>query len=243
MGDKLLPDAAVQAIQESVKTEIVTVDDVRYSTRLIHDLRKPEPSASPLEVNTLQGIVDYLALNESDHPIIHIVGHDAVNVIGVATGHFKQRDKFLSATCKPVLGSTLTFGQYADSEMFIVALQSLFVMTDELEGVLRVVGNIKEESVRTTGDDGRTQSVIAKSGIAKVEDVEVPNKPTLQPYRTFREIDQPKSPFILRLRSGVNGQKPTCALFEADGGGWKLVAIQRIKEWLTAQVPSATIIA
>lgn len=239
----MLSDKAVEAIQDSVKNEIIQVGGVDYSTRKIFDLRVPDPSATALEINTLQGIVDYLSLNESDAPVIHVVSQDTVNVIGVSTGHFKQRDKFVSATCKPVVGGTFAFGNYVDSETFNVALQSLFLATDELESVLRVVGNIKEEQVRATGDDGRTQTVTARAGIAKVEDVDVPNPVTLQPYRTFREIEQPDSPFILRLRSGVNGQKPTCALFEADGGKWKLTAIERIKGWLKEKLPEATVIA
>lgn len=244
MSTTLVPDAAVKAIQESVKNEMVTVDGVEYATRQLFDPRKPEPSATTLEINTLQGIVDYITgLDEADGPVIHIVSEDQVNIITPATGHFKQRDKLVSATCDPVLGKTFSFGQYVDTESFNVALQSLFVMTDELELVLRVVGNIRDEAVKTVADDGVTQTVTARAGIAKIEEVSVPNPVTLQPYRTFREIEQPASQFILRMRSGQSGQKPTCALFEADGGKWKLTAIERIKEWLGEKLADATIIA
>ena len=53
---------------------------------------------------------------------------------------------------------------------------------------------------------------------------------TLKPFRTFREIEQPESEFILRYqnRNGIEA-----ALFEGDGGCWKLDAILRIKEWLS----------
>lgn len=244
MSDKLLPDAAVKAIQDSVKNEMVTVDGVEYSTRTLYDLRKAEPFAATLHINTLQGIVDYLTgLDEAEAPVIHIVDEAAVNVITPAKGYFKQRDTLVAARCDPILGKSFSFGSFVDTESFNVALQSLFVMSDELESVLRVVGNIKEEAVKTVVDDGTTQTVTARAGIAKIEEVNVPNPVTLQPYRTFREIEQPASQFILRMRSGVNGQKPTCALFEADGGKWKLTAIERIKEWLSGALADATIIA
>lgn len=244
MADNLLPDAAVKAIQDSVRNEMVVVAGVEYSTLALHDLRKPDPVITTLEVNTLTGLVDYLEkASEVESPVIHVVSHDEVAVFTPAEGRFRQREIPIRAKSKTVLGETFHFGQYCDTESFNVALQSLFVLTDESESVLRVVGNIKEEAVKTTADDGRTQSVVARAGIAKVEEIDVPNPVTLQPYRTFREIEQPASPFILRLRSGVGGQKPTCALFEADGGKWRLTAIESIKAWLAERLPQATIIA
>ena len=81
------------------------------------------------------------------------------------------------------------------------------------------------------------------SGIARVEDVPVPNPVELMPYRTFREVTQPTSTFILRLKPGRDGALPTCALFEADGGAWKLRAIQSIAAYLTENTEGITIIA
>jgi hypothetical protein len=105
------------------------------------------------------------------------------------------------------------------------------------------VGNIKEENVRQTGDDGVTQTVTAKSGIARVEDVSVPNPVHLAPFRTFREVSQPLSPFVLRMKQGREGGLPTVALFEADGGKWKLDAIQFIRDYLAGKIETVPIIA
>lgn len=66
-----------------------------------------------------------------------------------------------------------------------------------------------------------------KTGVAKLNDVVVPNPVTLAPYRTFPEIEQPKSKFIFRMQSG-----PTATLFEADGGAWRNEAMKNIKVWL-----------
>lgn len=97
--------------------------------------------------------------------------------------------------------------------------------------MLKLVGNVKEEAVNTIGDDGVSQSVVAKMGVATVGNVKVPNPVLLKPYRTFVEVEQPESNFIFRMRKG-----PECALFEADGGAWKLEAIDNIKEYLTAEL-------
>lgn len=49
--------------------------------------------------------------------------------------------------------------------------------------------------------------------------------------------------FVLRLRQGGGGQMPTCALFEADGGAWKLRAIKSISAYLQENTEGITIIA
>ena len=56
----------------------------------------------------------------------------------------------------------------------------------------------------------------------------------LAPRRTFPEVDQPESPFVLLVKQSREGMMPEIALFEADGGLWKLTAIQNIKDYLKA---------
>lgn len=120
------------------------------------------------------------------------------------------------------------FGRWIDSENFIIKLQSCFEKNKDRDVMLKIVGNIKEENVNTFGDDGVSQSVVAKTGVATVADVIVPNPVVLKPFRTFIEVDQPESEFIFRMQNG-----PKCALFEADGGAWKLTAMKRIKSYLS----------
>lgn len=44
------------------------------------------------------------------------------------------------------------------------------------------------------------------------------------------------STFLLRLQSR-DGCPPQCALFEADGGAWKLEAVESIAKWLEDELP------
>jgi hypothetical protein len=64
----------------------------------------------------------------------------------------------------------------------------------------------------------------------------------LSPYRTFREVAWPESEFVFRLRSRGGGV-PECALFEADGGKWKLDEVVTIETWLDAQNLNIPVIA
>ena len=49
----------------------------------------------------------------------------------------------------------------------------------------------------------------------------------LRPYRTFLEVEQPESDFLIRIREGGE-----IGFFEADGGAWKLFARSIIKSKL-----------
>lgn len=53
----------------------------------------------------------------------------------------------------------------------------------------------------------------------------------LQPYRTFLEVEQPASDFLLRL-----DKEGHPALYEADGGAWKLEAKRSIAAYLGEQL-------
>jgi hypothetical protein len=63
----------------------------------------------------------------------------------------------------------------------------------------------------------------------------------LRPYRTFREFEQPESPFIFRLRN-TEGM-PECALFDASGAAWKTTAVESIRKWLTENIKDIPVIA
>ena len=48
----------------------------------------------------------------------------------------------------------------------------------------------------------------------------------MQPFRTFLEVEQPESVFLLRLDGNGN-----VGLFEANGGVWKLEATRNISAY------------
>lgn len=196
------------------------------------------PKAEMLIINTLTGIKDFSPA--LDKMMIHVSDHKTVRVIDKEfIDTWLTRSTYLTAIHE---SPVFKFGQYYDVEMFIIALQSLFVQDDTTALILKLVGNIKDEGVANFNDDGVTQQVTAKTGISLVSNVPVPNPVTLRPYRTFMEIEQPASTFVFRIK-GNKGEAPACALFEADGRMWNLKAIKKIKEWLEYEIPGVKIIA
>ena len=210
--------------------KVVEVDGVQYTTVPLHDTRQKDPEPKPFALHTLSGLVEYLNTNRDEidegEALVHVEGPTLVTVRSALFGHFQQR--YTYAQCVPeVPGNSL--GHWIDQESFVIWLQTGFAPTDDLAKVTKLAGTITEEIAQTQADDGITQKVTAKSGVSVVETLKVPNPVVLAPYRTFGEIDQPTSPFVFRVQKG-----PRLALFEADGGAWRVKAMQLVHGYLNA---------
>ncbi|MBP1950257.1 hypothetical protein [Virgibacillus litoralis] len=218
---------AIQYVVGLGKAEIHDRNGQDYSDKPLHLLK--EPTASALEVNTLSGVVDYLKseFDGSGHAIVHVESPTSVLVQSQLNGDENRSEWILAKAMTP----TFHFDRFYDTESFNIKLQSTFVKSEDRDIMLKIVGNIQEENVHTHGDDGVSQKVVARTGVANVGNVEVPNPVNIAPYRTFTEVEQPQSDFVFRMKSG-----PECALFEADGGAWKLEAISNIAVYLGVEL-------
>lgn len=220
---------ALQYIVGLNKPEVFSFEGRTYVDKKVNAVE--EEIADAITVKTLSGLVDYIKFNIDNLDMLkHIVlikSHTEVVLISTLNKD-KNRNCFVS--CVADLPN-VRLNNFIDTESFNIMLQSCFVKNEDRDVVLKVVGNIKEEAVKTVGDDGISQSVVAKTGIAKHENVLVPNPVILAPYRTFTEIEQPESAFVFRMQDG-----PRAALFEADGGSWRNKAMIRIKYYLDIEL-------
>lgn len=214
---------ALQYLINLGNKEVFYENGQTFSTQPVHLLK--EPVAEKLNVRSLSGLVEYLKSNfdSNDSVMVHIETPTEVSAF-LQLNTDREREYLIKANA---LLPRFHFEDWYDPETFNIKMQSAFVQNEDRDIILRVIGNIKEEDVKTFGDNGVSQSVTAKVGVATVGQVEVPNPVLLKPYRTFVEVEQPESKFIFRMKNG-----PLCALFEADGGKWKLEAMQNIKEYL-----------
>ena len=119
--------------------------------------------------------------------------------------------------------------------------RSIFVPDERAEYLLDLLSRIcKDESV-TSVDDGISQTVNVRQGVGLKKTERLKSRILLTPYRTFTEVEQPESEFILRLDNDSR-----TGLFEVDGGRWKLTAKERIKayfeERLAAEIEQARVV-
>ena len=212
------------------KANMVNIDGTVFTDKPLH---LPElPAIETLHTDNLSSIVNFIKnacdadlnyLDDTVQKIIHVEDAGKVNLYSSVCNECMDRQKFMTAEWA---GNKFPFGQFMDAEKFNILLQTCFMETDDLKVIQQVVGNLRDEAVRNYGDDGVSQSVTIRTGIATVGQVRVPSPAKLRPYRTFLAVEQPASLFILRMREG--GQ---CALFEADGGLWRETARQNIRNY------------
>lgn len=215
---------ALKYVVSLAEARKIEVEGLNFTDKPIHQVKFP--MISGFNTTSLSSIVNYIVVNpdEIEEKLILSIESPTRVVLQTANRAVRNtRETLLVAS--PEL-PTIQFGRYMDVETFIIQMQSKFMRTDESHLLMRLVGNVREEKVKNTSDDGFSQAVTAKVGIARVEDVIVPNPINLIPFRTFLEVEQPESLFVFRMQDG-----PQMALFEADGGGWKYKAIESIKKY------------
>ncbi len=223
-----IKEAIEYLIKDVSGVNIEEIDGRTYSDK--HLVRIDEPKIETLSLSTLSSVVDVIKKKIVDpkHIIIQIQSPTDVTIRTNYLNDVNQREIYVK--CIPDL-PTVTTDRFMDLESFNIMLQSVFVDSEDLRKVLAVVGSVTDNTVKTIDDDGITQQVQVKAGITRKADAVVPNPVRLYPFRTFVEINQPSSNFVLRMKDG-----PSAALFEADGGAWRLEAVQRIKEYLTSEL-------
>lgn len=218
----------------------VEIDGKTYSTVPLHDPRQPEPEPETLRVASLTALVDFVrekqdgAYSGPRGLFVHVAGPDVVRLHTGIFGQHHQRVALLEARA---VTSDFPFDSFQDPETFNILVQSRIQDTDGRAAVLALVGNLSTEAVSTLEDDGVSQIARTKAGVVKVAERKVPNPVTLRPWRTFAEVQQPASAFILRLRGGGDGRQPSCALIQADGGMWRREAVGAVAAFLSGALP------
>lgn len=180
-----------------------------------------------LELNTLTGLVAYVKANlerQDKDLFLQVFDETTVLLKGVLDSDGGRETLLVANAITP----KFNYSHFMNAEELIISFQSKFTQTKDRDLLLKVIGNVKEENVRQTGDNGISQAVTIKTGLASADDVLVPNPVKLAPYRTFLEVDQPTSDFIFRMQDGPKG-----AIFEADGGAWRNSGIENVREYLT----------
>lgn len=240
----------MQKMDAEALQSVVEIDGVKYYWDRMNYQYRPfkaplpedERVPAPLEFFTLDGLISYIVTNVEglipDTPdkklILQVVDHRKVVLLSHPSEHKKERH--VIASCMAHVPD-LTFGSYLDTERFNTMLLSKFVETDSRDTLFKVVKSMTKEQSCTTTDDGVSQAITVKQGIASASNVVFQNPVPLKPMRTFTEIDQPESNFTLRVNEDAQ-----CALFEADGGAWKNQAVRQIANYLIGELIGQNVI-
>lgn len=212
----------------ALKSNLITLENGRVmSAYPLNPVKEPEVAC--LHCHTLSAIKDYIgSFDGNPNMMVHVEDWNAVRLTGPVFGRERQRECFIESKAYDIKHQ---FNISISLKQFIVYIQSSFVQDDTTAAILKILGNVVQGKEAEYADDGLTQRVTTRAGVTRREMVDLPNPVNLRPFRTFMDIEQPASLFVLRLNAGRDGEQPTVSLTEADGGAWKNQAIASIKEF------------
>lgn len=210
---------------EAQKTEVIDVNGETYmdGKRLMPD------TCNYKELNTLDAAIDFLHVTcrdgDFEYPLIVATTYWNIEVYS-SLDKYKKRNCILSVSPET---PRISFNNYMDLEEFIIQLQTCFVDTNNKRNLLELISSFVESEKLEVADNGISQTVTVEKGAAvKSKDaVEINPFVKLAAYRTYTEVTQPETMYLLRVKQGNR-----IALYEADGGRWKLEAQKRVAGYL-----------
>lgn len=193
-----------------------------YSDRELHRIVPYVARPASIDVNGLDSIVK-LVHNELDildnRPVfIRVEGPRRVSVFSTLDDDMKRDDLYRAICDAPDFKAG-----WREQAAAIIELRSAFIPNEDTDYLLDLLSRISKEDSVSSEDNGVSQTVTARQGIGLKSYERLKTRVSLIPYRTFSEVEQPESEFILRL-----DEEGRVGLFEADGGKWKLTAKERI---------------
>lgn len=216
--------AMIEKIESMAAPKVYEVNGESYSSKPLHRILPHKDEPTEIRMSSLDSICK-MVVNEAadlfagDQILIQVKDYRNVRVFTTLDGELDRAYLYSCEADTP----RVTVNEYMSHERAVVQLQSLYIPNGDTAYLMKLLSSVSKESKVTSSDNGVTQTVEAKSGIALTAAVEVKPHVNLQPFRTFLEVEQPESLFMLRLDGNGN-----IGLFEADGGVWKLEATRNI---------------
>lgn len=245
-------ELGVNHAQENKRMQIIDVmgekyvfDSLNGNLSVINMPVKPDaPFPETINFYTLDGFVDYIKTNveglipdeecNTERMIVHVVDHQHVELLSKPSLNKAKRNTI--AVCRAIVPN-IPFGRYIDSETFNTMLLSMFEQTENRDVLFKVTSSLVSEQKLTSSDDGVSQNITLKQGVSLACTCKFENPVPLSPYRTFSEVPQIESNFVMRVNK--DGE---IFLNEADGGAWKVNAVKVIRDYLATKLADSPVV-
>mgnify|MGYP000764952790 FL=1 len=153
--------------------------------------------------------------------MVQVKSNDTVEVMTTYLSDFSRNTLYRAKADAPGL-----YTGFRGREVALIELRSLCIPNEGTAYLLDLLSRMTNENSVSTNDNGVTQTVEARQGVALNAVVEIKPRVMLRPFRTFLEVEQPESEFLLRVEPDEG-----IGFFEADGGIWKLEAKKNIADY------------
>lgn len=234
MEVSFLKDAIDRVVELAKPFTLETHGGHQFCSAILHEVKPNVESPERYSVDTLEALVKLIRTEGIGHSPKLYVRVDSARRVMVDTTYthrdyaeYSRLPLYEAVTDVP----SITVNQEMSQEQAVVELQSLYAVTPDRDYLLALLSHIDVNQGVSSVDNGISQEVSVRTGAVLKEQQTVKPIVLLQPYRTFLEVEQPASDFLLRLsKSGYP------ALHEADGGAWKLEAKRNIAAYLGEQL-------
>ena len=221
----------IEHIQKTTQPIITEVDGSTFRITSDGDVKEILPTIfhpDTLPLNSLDAMIKMVKTeaSEQDAPLyITIPNHMTVRCFGQPDAEERyHRQVYYEANATDVPGwaekNTLGF------EEAQIALRTRFQETPDTLYAMKLVSDISLGANVIYNDNGIATTITTQKGVALQTNEQIRPLVKLRPYRTFQEVEQPESIFLIRVSDrGIS-------FIEADGGMWKLAARETIKTFL-----------
>lgn len=222
----------IEHIQRTTQPIIRTVDASTFRITSDGDVEEILPTIfhpDTLPLNSLDALVKMVkteAPRYTESPLyITIPNHTKVQCFTQPEPQerfFRQVFYEASATDVPGWAEKNTLG-FEEAQ---IALRTRFQETPDTLYAMKLVSDISLGAKVIYNDNGIATTITTQKGVALQTNEQIRPLVKLRPYRTFQEVEQPESIFLIRVSDrGIS-------FIEADGGMWKLAARETIKKFL-----------
>lgn len=234
MENSFLKDAINRIVELATPFTLETRNGHQFCSADLHEVRPEVPSPVRYSVDTLEALVKLIRTEGVAQASLLYVRVDSARRV-VVDSSYTGRD-YAQYSRLPLYEAvsdvpSISVNQSMSQEKAVVELQSLYAVTEDSNYLLALLSRIDVNQGVSSVDNGISQEVSVRTGAVLKEQQTVQPIVHLQPYRTFLEVEQPASDFLLRL-----DKEGHPALYEADGGAWKLEAKRNIAAYLGEQL-------
>ncbi len=224
--------AFIEHIQKTAQPQIVEVEGSHFAVAGDGSAQEFHPEIihpDTLPLNSLDALVKLVrteACESAAMPLyITIPTHLKVQCFAQPDAekrYFRQFFYEVKATDVPGWDDNVQLG-FEEAQ---IALRTRFQESDDRVYAMKLLSDICTGAKVTYNDNGVATTVMTQKGVALQSSAQIRPLISLRPYRTFQEVEQPESLFLIRLSErGIR-------FVEADGGMWKLHARETIKAFL-----------
>lgn len=219
----------IEKILEISQPKTYEVGGKTYSNETLFEVKPDKDKPDNFNVYSLKAIVGLIKTEIGRHKTPLFVSVPDARTVEVYDTYNDDMTRNLLYTARC---SVPGFREgFRGIEAAIIEIRSLYIPNEGTEYVLELLSRIGKNDAIQIIDNGITQSVEAAQGVSLKSMEAIKPRVKLCPFRTFLEVEQPESDFLLR----VNAEEGI-GLFEADGGVWRLEAKKNIAEYFEREL-------